>query len=211
MDKDKKRLSCLALFTFLLLPLLAWGSVLASDETAVFASLSRMIWYSGSSAQIFIAMAVLFIPMMVSFFLAHQACDMSRRRKIVLRIGMIASVIVLYLGAMWVMPSDGKTVTIENIWHGILSFAGMLMIFLTYCLYTVLIWRKNREEAGLLAGFLTFTLFTGLFAALNVFDDRSYVMVSAVSELYVLTMMSLIGYLTYYLACRKKYAETKMF
>ena len=38
---------------------------------------------------------------------------------------------------------------------------------------------------------------------LNVFDDKSYVIASAVSELYVLTMMSLIGYLTYYLAYRE--------
>lgn len=36
----------LGLITFILSPLLAWGSVIASDETAVFASLSRMIWYS---------------------------------------------------------------------------------------------------------------------------------------------------------------------
>ena len=35
------------------------------------------------------------------------------------------------------------------------------------------------------------------------FDDKSYVVASAVSELYVLTMMSVIGYLTYYLAYRK--------
>ena len=35
----------------------------------------------------------------------------------------------------------------------------------------------------------------------------SYVIASAVSELYVLTMMSLIGYLTYYLAYRKAKTE----
>ena len=40
------------------------------------------------------------------------------------------------------------------------------------------------------------------FSVLNVFDDKSYVIASAVSELYVLTMMSVIGYLTYYLAWR---------
>jgi hypothetical protein len=55
----------------------------------------------------------------------------------------------------------------------------------------------------LLVGFLVFSLITGVFAVLNVFDDKSYVIASAVSELYVLTMMSLIGYLTNYLAYRK--------
>ena len=105
------------------------------------------------------------------------------------------------------MPSDGTAMTKENIWHGIMSFGGMLMIFLTYCLYTAFIVRMNKEGAGLLSGFLVFSLITGAFAVLNVFDERSYVIASAVSELYVLTMMNLVGYMTYYLAYRKRKAE----
>ena len=80
----------------------------------------------------------------------------------------------------------------------------MLMIFLTYCLYTAFIRRTDEAGAGLLACFLLFSLVSGLFAVFNVFDEKSYVIASAVSELYVLTMMSLIGYLTYYLAYRSK-------
>ena len=63
--------------------------------------------------------------------------------------------------------------------------------------------RAFRYGTLLLVGFLVFSLVSGAFAVLNVFDDKSYVIASAVSELYVLTMMSLIGYLTYYLAYRK--------
>ena len=203
MNKTAKRLKWLALFTFFLAPVFAWGSAIATDETAVYASLSRMIWYSGSSIRIFIAMAVMFIPMLIAFFHAHAICGISKSQKVILRICMIVSCAVLYVGAMWVMPSNGKTMSSENVWHGILSFGGMLMIFLTYCLYTFLICRKDKDAAFLLFGFLVFSLVTGAFAVLNVFDDRSYVIASAVSELYVLTMMSLIGYLTYYLAYRK--------
>ncbi|MBQ3374701.1 MAG: hypothetical protein IJG40_16375 [Oscillospiraceae bacterium] len=72
MEKAAKRLRILAIFTFFLSPLFSWGSVTATDETAVFASLSRMIWYSGSALQIFIAMLVLFIPMLISFFCAQH-------------------------------------------------------------------------------------------------------------------------------------------
>lgn len=64
MDKAGKRLSRLGFFTFFLAPVFAWSSVIASDETAVFASLSRLIWYSGSALRIFAAMVVLFIPML---------------------------------------------------------------------------------------------------------------------------------------------------
>ena len=77
------------------------------------------------------------------------------------------------------------------------------MIYLTYCLYTFLIRKKDKDGAGLLSGFLVFTLITGAFAVLNVFDDKSYVIASAVAELYVLTMFSLIGYMTLYLAHHK--------
>lgn len=202
MKKTAKKLRILAIFTFFLSPLFSWGSITATDETAVFASLSRMIWYSGSALQIFIAMLVLFIPMLIAFFFAHNLSDLTTAQKLACRICMIVSCAVLYIGAMWVIPSDGKTMTSENIWHGILSFGGMLMIFLTYCLYTAFIRRKDRDGAGLLTAFLAFTLITSAFAVLNVFDDKSYVIASAVSELYVLTMMSLIGYLTYYLAYR---------
>ena len=54
----------------------------------------------------------------------------------------------------------------------------------------------------MLAALLVFSLITGAFSVLNVFDEKSYVIALAVSELYVLTMMSVIGYLTYYLAYR---------
>ena len=199
MEKAAKRLRILPVFTFFLSPLCSWGSVTATNETAVFASLSRMIWYSGSAFQIFVAMLVLFIPMLTAFFLAHSMSGLTKAQKLTCRICMIVSCAVLYVGAMWVIPSDGKTMTSENVWHGVLSFGGMLMIFLTYCLYTVFIRKKDRDGAGLLAAFLVFSLITGAFSVLNVFDDKSYVIASAVSELYVLTMMSVIGYLTYYL------------
>ena len=207
MSKTEKRLRILALFVFVVSPLVAWGSVIASDESAVFASLSRMIWYSGSALCIFIAMVVMFIPMLIAFFLAHNLAELSKAQKAACRICMIASCVVLYIGAMEMMPSNGRSMTSENVWHGVLSFGGMLMIFLTYCLYTAFIHRKDRDGAGLLAVFLAFSLLTGAFAVLNVFDDKSYVVASAVSELYVLTMMSLVGYLTYYLSYR--YAKFK--
>ena len=207
MEKTAKRLRILAIFTFFLSPLFSWGSVTATDETAVFASLSRMIWYSGSAFQIFIAMLVLFIPMLVAFFLAHSMSGLTKIQKLACRICMILSCTVLYIGAMWVIPSDGKAMTTENVWHGILSFGGMLMIFLTYCMYTAFICRKDRSGAGLLAAFQVFSLITGAFSVLNVFDEKSYVVASAVSELYVLTMMSVIGYLTYYLAYRNTKAD----
>ncbi len=207
MEKEQRRLIWLAVFTFAVSPLLSWASILATDETAVFASLSRMIWYSGSALRILIAMLVLFIPMLLSFFLAHHLAGLPEGEKWCLRVSMIVSCIVLYVGAMWVMPSDGQTMTKENVWHGIMSFGGMLMIFLTYCLYTVFIFRRDKEGAGLLSGLLIFSLFTGAFAVLNVFDEKSYVIASAASELYVLTMMSLLGYLTYYLAYRKAKAD----
>ena len=202
--KTSKRLQYLALLTFLVSPLLAWSSVIATDETAVFASLSRMIWYSGDTLRIFAAMVVMFLPMIVSFFAAHSLINLPKKRKMICRVLMIVSCAVLYIGAMEVTPSDGNTMTTENVWHGVLSFGGMLMIFLTYCIYTFFVRRSDRDGAGLLAAFLVFTLTSGAFAVLNIFDDKSYVVASAASELYVLTMLSLIGYMTLYLAYRKE-------
>ncbi len=56
---------------------------------------------------------------------------------------MVLSCIVLYVGAMWVIPSDGNSMTSANVWHGILSFGGMLIIFLSYCLYTAFIFHMK--------------------------------------------------------------------
>ncbi len=65
----------------------------------------------------------------------------------------------------------------------------------------------TKQAKKILTAFLVFSLITGAFSVLNVFDDKSYVVASAVSELYVLTMMSVIGYLSYYLACRTTNAD----
>lgn len=204
MDRTVKRLIILAVFTFLISPVFAWSSVVASDETAVYASISRMIWYSGNALHILLAMLVMFLPMLISFFMAHSQTNLSKAKVMICRICMIVSCAILYIGAMKVAPSDGKTMTTANIWHGILSFGGILMIFLTYCLYTFFIRKEDKDGAGLLVGFLVFTLISGAFSVLNVFDEKSYVTASAVSELYVLTMFSLIDYLSNYLAYRKR-------
>ena len=200
MERTKRQLIILAAFVFVISPICAWTSVIASDETAVYASLSRMIWYSGDALRILIAMLVMFLPMLIAFFFSHDLVVLSRTQKWTCRVCMIVSCAVLYMGAMEVEPSNGITMSRANIWHGILSFGGILMIYLTYCLYTFLIRKKDKDGAGLLSGFLVFTLITGAFAVLNIFDDKSYVIASAVAELYVLTMFSLIGYLTLYLA-----------
>ena len=200
MEKTRKQLIVLAVFVFVISPICAWTSVIASDETAVYASLSRMIWYSGDALRILIAMLVMFLPMLVAFFLSHKLIGLSQAEKWTCRVCMIVSCTILYMGAMEIEPSNGITMSRTNIWHGVLSFGGILMIYLTYCLYTFLIRKKNKVAAGLLSGFLAFTLITGSFAVLNVFDDKSYVIASAVAELYVLTMFSLIGYLTLYLS-----------
>ena len=149
-------------------------------------------------------MVALFVPMLIAFFMAHDLIGLTKTQKRICRACMIASCVVLYIGAMEMMPSDGNSMTKENIWHGVLSFGGMLMIFLTYCVYTAFICRRDRDGAGLLAAFLAFSLISGAFAVLNIFDEKSYVVASAVSELYVLTMMSIIGFLTYYLAYRNE-------
>jgi len=203
LNRERKKVLILGALTFIISPLASWLSVIASDETAVFASLSRFIWYSGSAIRIFIAMLVLFVPMLAAFFRTLRIGSLTKIRQLLCRTGILISCAVLYIGAMELMPSDGNTMTGVNIWHGILSFGGMLLVFLTYCLYTVFLYPHDKEGAVFLAGFLIFTLVTSAFAVLNVFDDSSYVIASAVSELYVLTMLSLIGYMTYYLAYRK--------
>ena len=76
-------------------------------------------------------------------------------------------------------------------------------------IHTVFISRKDRDGVLLLAAFLVFSLVSGMFAVLNVYDQNSYVVASAVSELYVLTMLSLFGYLTYYLAYRRSVEKRK--
>ena len=100
MNKEKNTLRILTICTFFVSPLCAWLSILENDETAVFASLSRMIWYSGAFFRILICMIFLFAPMLVSFFLSHNIENLSKKQKLVLRGLMILSCLVLYVGAM---------------------------------------------------------------------------------------------------------------
>ena len=202
--KRAKKLCVLALFTFILSPIFAWGSVELSKETAVYASLSRMIWYSGSAIGIFLAMLVLFIPMLIAFYSAVKMSDFTKLQKRVCQIFMILSCATLYIGALKMAPSNGETMTIENVWHGILSFSGILMIFITYSLYAIFLHRHDRDGSGLLTAFLWFILISGAFSVVNIHDKSSYVTASAVSELYILSMLSVVGFLTYYLAYRRE-------
>lgn len=76
--QDRTWLRLLGICTFLISPSASWLSVIARDETAVFASLSRFIWYSGSAMRIFVAMLVLFLPMLAAFFRAHSIGKLSK-------------------------------------------------------------------------------------------------------------------------------------
>lgn len=204
LKREFRYLWILSIFVFIVSPAFSWLSVFFSDDDAVFASLSRMIWYTGFPELIFGAMLIHFLPMLISFFRANKLVGLSKTKIIICRISMGLSCLVLYIGAIWLKPSDGiNTLSNENIWHGIMSFGGMLMIFVTYCLYTGFIWKKDKDGARLLCAFQCFSIISAAFAVLNVFDEKSYVTASAVAELYVLTMLSLTAYMTYYLAYRK--------
>ena len=204
LKREFRFLWIMAILIFIVSPACSWLSVLFSDDSVVFASLSRMIWYSGFPELIFGAMLIHFVPMLVSFFRALKIGGMSKTKTIICIVSMILACLVLYIGAIWLQPSDGiNTLSNENIWHGIMSFGGMLMIFVTYCMYTGFIWKKDKDGARLLCAFQCFSIISAAFAVLNVFDEKSYVTASAVAELYVLTMLSLTGFMTYYLAYRK--------
>lgn len=204
MQKDVIFKIILGIFTFIISPITLWISILTSDESAVFASLSRMIWYTGSSLQIFLAMIVLFIPMLISFYYACYIQNIKRYKKIICTVLLSVGTIILYIGAMWIMPGDGGTLTKENIWHGILSFGGIFLIFLTLCLYAGFIYKIDKKSSCIIGLFLIFLLITELFAVFNVSDERSYVLASAIAEMYVLTMLSIISYLMLYFTSFKK-------
>lgn len=98
MERTRRQLIILAVFVFVISPICAWTSVIASDETAVYASLSRMIWYSGDPLRILIAMLVMFLPMLVAFFFSHELIGISQSQKWTCRVCMIVSCAVLYMG-----------------------------------------------------------------------------------------------------------------
>ncbi len=204
LKKISNTLKVLALFTFVLAPLASWWSVLSSEDTAVYASLSRMMWFSGNNWFILIAMGILFIPEMIAYFLAHDISGLRRNEIIHCRAMSVAACVILFVGAFLLEPGNGITKnTFVNVMHGLLSFIGLLLLLVSYAFYSIYLRRIDRGAADLLLLLLIFSLITGAFAAFNVYDDRSYVGASAVTELYYMTTMSIVGYFTYYLAYKR--------
>lgn len=199
-----KKLKWLAIFTAIISPLCTWFAISACNETAVYASLSRMLWFKENTWLVFFAMLTLFIPMIISFVSSVNDNDFTKKEKTLCKVFLVVSCVVLYIGAIEMMPSSGFTgMTKENVLHGLMSFGGIFMIFLTLCYYTHLYKRSDPYGAMLIRWLLVFTLITGLFAVDNVYDKSSYVIASGISELYILMMLNLIAFIGYYLTTKK--------
>lgn len=203
LEKEWKKLRILALFTFVIAPVLAWIAIGMCDETAVYASLSRMLWYKGNFVLVFVAILAIFIPMLLSLIFALELENLPKKQKRSGKVFFIVSCVVLYIGAIILQPSDGiNPMSVANVLHGVLSFGGIALVFLSFCKYERFITKHDPKGALLLRWILAFTLVSGLFAVFNVYDKASYVIASGISELYILMMLNVISLLSYYLALR---------
>ncbi len=190
----------LGILSFIVAPLVCWGVMMASDESPLFASLSRLIWVKGLWSKIFRALLLVFIPMIISFFKTLALGNYSRKHRIVCKSCLLASLVCLFVGTMIFNPGDGmKPQNLSGVMHAALSGMGLGGIFVTYCIITIIMRRTgNLDGSFILSMFLPFVLITSLFAIFNIIDEGSYVGASAVAESYMLIVFNVLGWLAYY-------------
>jgi len=205
--KTKRKLNILGTLAFVIAPLACWGAIVATNESPLFASISRMIWYKGVGDIIFRAMLVIFVPMIICFFGTMKTAEFTKKQYWFCGIFLILSCVTLFIGAMVLPAGDGvHKNTDANIWHGILSLGGIAAIYVSFWFLTLFMRiRGDSRGARLLMFFLIFALLTGVFAVLYIVDKGSYVGASAVAESYVLILFNVLGYMAFDLATRYKW------
>ena len=171
-----------------------------------------MLWITGNGTEIYASSLVLCLPMIISFIYGTRLSRLKKWKMLLCQFFFLFACGVLFVGALILRPGNGITPNdTENIWHGIMSGGGMLLMVLAILLYAIFLYRdQDRGGAKLIMLMLVLTVVTTVFNALNVFDEGSYVGASAITELYVLIMVSMLSFLIFYLAYAKARSRLSM-
>lgn len=205
-----KRIICSDAFVitlgFIIVPFISFLFINISEESPLYASISRIAWVNGHWLGTFIwALIVMGSISLLTYRVVFTGPLEQRHKRLFFTIQMI-NVILVFAGCI-VFPAKQNPydITFLNYVHDYLTAAAWALYGIGLLVYSVLLRRSDKQLSFFGIGLMSFVILSSTFFMRNVIHPDSYVGVSAVSEVYIIN--SLLIYLVVMYVAQKQSAR----
>lgn len=175
-----------------IVPLLSFILITTGPESPLYTSISRLAWCHDHWFDTFLwAVVVMSVILLLTFRMTVTGplAPRAQRRFLIFQTLDIA---LVFVGCLMFPAKDGvETVRFVHYLHDYLTVAAWVLYAFGLLVYSLLVRRKDKFLGFLGLGLIAFTFLSSIFFVLNVIDPASYVGASAVSEVYIINILTI--------------------
>lgn len=173
-------------------PLLSFMLITTGPESPLYTSISRLAWCHKHWFATFLwAVVVMSVILLLTFRMTVTGPLSPRVQRRFLTFQTL-NISLVFVGCLLFPAKDGvETVRFVHYLHDYLTVAAWVLYALGLLVYSLLVRRRDKFLGFLGLCLMLFTFLTSIFFVLNVIDPASYVGASAVSEVYVINILTI--------------------
>ena len=196
-DKFKRVVSSTEFITVIgmvVIPIISFVFIIASPESPLYTSISRIAWIHGRWASTFLWATLVMGTILWLTYKMVNTGPLSDKRKRIFLFCQVLNTIFVFTGCIaFPAKADIETIVFINYLHDYMTVIGWIMYIVGLIAYSIMIGRTHRFLGFIGVCIMTFIVCSSLFFIRRVIDPSSYVGASAVSEVYIIN--SLLIYL----------------
>lgn len=181
-----------AVWVLIMVPLLSMIFITASDESPLYASLSRLAWVNGHRLFMFVwSMVVLFVMGCLTIKVISNSGIGEKRRRVLITVAVVNIVIAFVSGVFIPAKSSADILNIWEYLHDRFTAIGWLSFGITLGFFSFNLRKVNKKQGTIAITFMFYVLITGAFAIFYVIDPATYCGSSAVAQVYIINMLNI--------------------
>lgn len=179
-------------WVLLILPLLSMLFITASEESPLYTSLSRLAWVNGHWLFMLVwSLLVLFVMVCLTLKVIHQSGLAPKRVKALSAVAIVNVSLSFVSGVFIPAKSSADALSIWEFLHDRFTALGWLSFGIVLTIFSFNLRKVDRMQSFISVCFMAFTWMSGVFAIVVVISPETYVGSSAITQIYIITMLNI--------------------
>lgn len=176
----------------IVVPLLSIAFITVSEESPLYASISRIAWVDGHNAFMLVWSLIVLLPMVCLTQKVISASGLEEKRKRFLKIFALANVLLAFVSGVFVPAKNGvDAITVWGAMHDCFTGLGWLSFAIVLTVFSCSLLHCDKTQGTIASSFMAFIWITGLFFIFHVIDPNTYCGTSAITQVYIINMIDL--------------------
>jgi len=182
--------SFIVILGLVIVPLASFILITLSEESPLYASISRIAWALDLWWATFIWGMIVMISNLFMTYKTFSISPLSDRTKGILTACQFVNIGLVFIGclAFPAKTGDGETLLINHL-HDIVTISAWVLYGIGLIVFSFLLHKKDRFLGLLGMGLMFFTVFSSVFFVRRVIHPDSYVGASAISEVHIINSL----------------------